>query len=384
MSITTGDGFLADDRATPRRKRRGWRRTIMGAARCGSPNLRNLHKGDSMSEFDVMLGMLKKSVLDIKSADRADTEALLAKSFDQFAEAANGFVGAVAEDAFQQGRVVDLLKFDGMGEGSVLAKGMDHVAGFALVMKQLEFFLESWAGEVEEESAEGAAHAQQQAGGTSQEPPPGLVAAAQWYEMGQQVLKFLVAHATGDDSARGDAGGGAEAPTEPGADKGQEPPPAASEQKPAEPPPAADDEKKEAGAAPAESGNQTDEDDEKKRAMSKADATGGSDLLAKFEAMLNERLGKVSAEKDAALAKAADDNTKLLAEIEALKKSTPAPAKGAVMAVGKSADSNTLGKSDGEADLQAEAERLSKMDPEARALALMKIAQRHPQPATLR
>ncbi|PWC95453.1 hypothetical protein TSO5_10530 [Azospirillum sp. TSO5] len=353
----------------------------MGAARCGSPNLRNLHKGESMSEIDDMLGALQKSVLSILEAPEAERKDLLTKSVGQFNEAVTGFVGAVAEDAFQQGRVVDLLKFDGMGEGGVLAKGMDHVAGFALVMKQLEFFLESWAGEVEEESGEGA-----QAGGTAQEPPPGLVAAAQWYQMGQQVLKFLVGHATGDDSTEADAGTGAEPPKDPGTDKGQEPPPApaASEQKQAEPPPPAADEKKDAGAAPAESGNQTDEDDEKKRAMSKADGTEGGDLLAKVEAMLNERLEKVAAEKDAELAKAAADNAKLLEEIEALKKSTPAPAKGAVMAVNKASDSNTLGKSDGEADLQAEAERLSKMDPEARALEMIKIAQRRPHPATLR
>lgn len=365
MPIATGDGLVADDRVTLRRKRRGWREITKGAARCGSPNLRNMHKGDSMSELDVVLGMLKQSVVSIKGANGADTEALLAKSFDQFAEATREIVGAAEANAFEQGRYADLLKHDGVGDA--LAKGMDHVAGFALVMKQLEFFLESWADEVEEEGAEGQ-------GG---EPPVGLQAAAQFYQIGQQVLKILVGHATGDEEGVGEQQPPAEGAAQPASGAPEPPPaePSVGEKPPAEPKPPA-----------AEEGNQSDDkpppaaeedDEEKKKALGKAD---GGDMLAKFDA-LERRMTKIATDGAEALAKAEADKAVLRAEIEALRKSTPAPARGAVMAVGKEAD-NALAKGDGP-DLQAEAERLNqlqKSDPAAYALALMKAAQRNPLP----
>jgi hypothetical protein len=365
LSIATGDGLVADDRVMPRRKRRGWREITKGAARCGSPNLRNLNKGDSMSELDVILGMLKQSVVSIKGANGADTEALLAKSFDQFAEATREIVGAAEANAFEQGRYADLLKFDG-ADGSILAKGgMDEVAGFALVMKQLEFYMDGIVTRLEDSG--------------TQEVPPWAEYLRKFYDAGLEIMQHIVHAAT----ARG----------EPAEDEGAAPSADAQELPPNQPPPPAEPP---AGKKPppdpkstvAEEGNQSDQsgdksppaeddDEERKRALGKG---VGGDMLAKFDA-LEQRLNKISSEKDEALAKAEADKAILSAEIEALRKSTPAPAKGVLMAVGKEAD-NALAKGDG-ADLQAEAERLNqlqKSDPAAYALALMKVAQRNPLP----
>ena len=171
---------------------------------------------DQPTEIDVMLGALGKSVMSILDvAPDANKGELLAKSFGQFAEATKGFVSTVAEKSFDAGLNADMAKMDADGG---LAKGMNHVAGFALLLRQLEYFLETWAGEVDEESAEGADHAQEQAGGTTQQPPKGLMAAAQWYQLGQEVLKVLVQNATGDDSL--DDGSG-DTVQDDGSDQGQ-------------------------------------------------------------------------------------------------------------------------------------------------------------------
>ena len=308
-------------------------------------------------EMDVMLGALGKSVLSILDvAPDADKGELLNKSFAQFADAAKGYVGAVAENSFDAGLNADMAKMDNDNGG--LAKGMNHVAGFALLLRQLEYFLETWANEVDEESAEGADHAQQQAGGTNQQPPKGLVAAAQWYQLGQEVLKVLVHNATGDDSQGDDQGqdqgddqsqddqsGAAEG--EDGNQEAEPPPPP-----PKAPPPPPHGQQPQ---QPPQQGQQPPQF--QRRPFGKSDSADDlkkmDDILAKVDA--------VSAE-----------NAELKKQLDGLKK-LPAQAKGVTIGIPKHADTMLKGDAS-EADLLAKAEALSKMTPEDRALALIKMA----------
>ena len=77
---------------------------------------------------------------------------------------------------------------------------MNHVAGFALLLRQVEFFVETWACELEEDAGEGG----------EVQPPKPLVAAAQWYSMGQQILKAIVNDANGEGEVGGEEGAPAE------------------------------------------------------------------------------------------------------------------------------------------------------------------------------
>ncbi len=278
-----------------------------------------------MSKFDDLLDVFKRSILNIVGTKGADAEDLLDESFRQFGITARGLIEDAVTRACRQDQQADLLK---RGDADKLpaggkAKGTDPVADFALLLKQTEAFLQSWARNLED--ADG--NAQDPDG--EPEPPPGLLAVARFYFFGRQVLNFLVAQASGKVSdAAGEAADGT---------AGQET--AAS-------PPAA-------GIAP------------------------DAPLLAKVAA-IESRLNRISAEKDAALAKADAANTALRAELDALRRSTPAPARGAVMAVGKAAD-GALHKGQSDADLRREAERLSALSDTDRALELIKVAQaNHP------
>jgi phage FluMu protein gp41 len=75
----------------------------------------------------------------VAGLEKADP-ARLKVNVDQFGEAIAHEITVGAEMAFDAGLNADMLK---LAESGDLAKGMNHVAGFALLLRQVEFFVET-------------------------------------------------------------------------------------------------------------------------------------------------------------------------------------------------------------------------------------------------
>lgn len=329
--------------------------------------------------LDQMLDALRTSVVSILKVAPDEREGLLNKSLDQFGEAIAHEITVGAEMAFDAGLNADMLK---LAESGDLAKGMNHVAGFALLLRQVEFFVETWASELEDDAGQGDPAGQgapvgpggpmDQGGGV--QPPKPLIAAAQWYSMGQQILKAIVndANGEGDDEEAGAPVEGEEAGAEgvppeeaPAEEAPAEKPAAPPAEKPAAPPP------EKPAAPPAEKPNPF----EKKKEDEAAKAAPAGDLA---KSGVDAEVLKVLAETQKTLAKLAADNAVLQKQVSNLS-AQPQQSKGVLKVVGKNEDS--LAKDSG-MDLEAEATRLDKLTPENRAIELIKVAQRNPRPYT--
>lgn len=341
------------------------------------------------TDFTKMLDALKDSVSQIAAGPAEGRDALLAKSFGEFSDAwtaaTQDVIAGTTEEAFQEG--LD-TSFDKLGKGEDPL--YDGMARLGLVMRNAEATVEV-LGELLGKSE-------------------GHDALTEWVKMGQSAAE-LYGHSIDKGLAKGEANADLEkametARTDLGALQKSIQTRIEKLAKYAEEEGAEDDEiakveqiaRLAAGIvaicddvlgggeeeAPADDNEGNFERSEKAGDLKKAEGAAAADAKpadakptedkpAEAELAKSEPDPK-AAEADALRKQVADKDK----EIEALKKAA-APAKGVLRAVDKGSDTiETLGKAAGINDLQAEAERLSKLTPEQRAAELIKISQRSP------
>lgn len=359
----------------------------------GNPHMRKATEMQTETNpFELMMDTLRSSVIQISKTDEDKRDELLGKSLGEFAEAwgaaTDGVISQVAEDAFSDGAQTGLgalVKGEDAVEdsmtilGAVIAQAEDAVVEIGEALGKSEAFsaLAQWveAGKVIANAYGRSLDAQLAKGEVSDEE----IASAE-AEIKHELMKAEAALVERVNALAKEEGVDMDDEEEvgpietigrlaaailvqidqmQGGDEG--------------------DEGEEDDAAPRED-EEEDEDNygksEKAAELSKSGAEAASAEAASAEAASKDT------SESAALAKAMEK----IAELEKsqnnlrkeLKKASVPQPKGSLRAVDKTDDGSLVKFGDREIDVKAEAERLDKMSPDARALELIKMSQKIP------